>query len=62
MVKVKLPIELFDGLAGLLAMVVTGKGLLTCQVYVAGVASVLPAASVARTERVCEPLVSAVVV
>ena len=37
-------------------IVVCGSSLSTCQVYVAGVASMLPASSTARTEKVCSPL------
>jgi len=43
------------GLVGLAVMVVSGAVVSTIQVKESGVASVLPAASVARTEKVCEP-------
>jgi hypothetical protein len=45
----------FDGLPGWLVIVVSGALRSIVQVYEAGVASVLPAASVARTSKVCEP-------
>ena len=43
-------------------VVSTGSVVSTVKVRLAGVASVLPAASVARTSKVCEPSASAVVV
>ena len=50
--KVNVPVEEFDGLAGPLSMVVFGAVVSTVHVELAGVASVLPAASVARTSNV----------
>jgi hypothetical protein len=40
-------------------MVVSGAAVSTVQVYVAGLASVLPAESVARTRKVWDPSASA---
>ena len=48
-----------DGLEGLESIVVFGGVRSTVQVWLAGVASVLPAASVARTSKVWLPAVSA---
>ena len=45
----------FVGSAGCDVMVVFGAVVSTVQVNVAGVASTLPARSVARTWKVCEP-------
>ena len=46
---------LFVGFDGALVIVVLGAVVSTVHVEVAGVASTLPAASEARTEKVCEP-------
>jgi hypothetical protein len=48
------------GLLGDEVMVVFGAAVSTVQVYEAGVASVFPAGSVARTWKVCEPSVNVV--
>ena len=45
----------FVGLSGRDVMVVSGAVVSIVQVKLAGVASVLPARSVARTSKVCEP-------
>jgi hypothetical protein len=53
-------VELF-GLAGCVSIVVSGGGAdSTVQVKLAGVASVFPVVSVARTSKVCEPSASPV--
>ncbi len=44
----------FDGSLGCAVIVVSGAAASTVQVKLAGVASVLPAASVARTSKVCD--------
>jgi hypothetical protein len=53
--KPKLGPVSFEGSLGLAVMEVLGAVRSIVQVCVAGVASVLPAASVARTSNVCEP-------
>ena len=53
--KSKLAPWLFVGLVGALSICVSGATVSTVQVKLAGEASVLPAASVARTWKVCEP-------
>src|SRR6266852_314711 len=57
--KVKTGVVLPEGLAGLESMVVFGAVRSTVQVWLAGEASVLPAASVARTSNVWLPSASA---
>ena len=57
--KAKVGVVFPDGLEGLESMVVLGGVRSTVQVWLAGVASVLPAASVARTSKVWLPAVSA---
>jgi hypothetical protein len=54
-VKLKLDEALLLGLLGAAVTVVSGAAVSTVQVKVAGLASVLPAGSVARTLKVCEP-------
>ncbi len=44
----------FEGSLGCAVMVVSGAAASTVQVKLAGVGSVLPAASVARTSKVCD--------
>jgi hypothetical protein len=53
--NVKLALALVLGLVGLEPIVLSGASESTVHVNDAGVASVLPAASVARTWKVCEP-------
>src|SRR6186997_1514016 len=53
--NVKLGVVLLDGSAGLESMVVLGAVRSTVHVWLAGVPSVLPAASVARTSKVWLP-------
>src|SRR5262249_4917282 len=48
-------LELFEGFAGDAVIVVSGAVRSTTQVNDAGVGSTLPAASIARTWKVCEP-------
>jgi hypothetical protein len=57
-VNEKLALELFDGLAGLAVIVVSGAAVSTVQVKLAGDASALPAASVAATVNVWLPSAS----
>ena len=57
--KLKSGVVLLDGSDGLEPIVVFGAVRSTVQVWLAGVASVLPAASVARTSKVWLPAVSA---
>jgi hypothetical protein len=57
--KEKVGVVFADGLAGLESMVVLGAVRSIVQVWLAGVASVLPAASVARAWKVWLPPVSA---
>jgi hypothetical protein len=57
-VKLKLALVEALGSLGAAVMVVSGAAVSTVQVKVAGVASTLPAGSVARTLNVCEPLAS----
>ena len=59
-VKLKLAVALPAGLAGLAVMVVSGAAVSITQVKLAGVPSALPAASTARTWKVCEPSLSPV--
>ena len=56
--EVKVNVAVLDerGAPGPLVIEVFGAVLSTVHVRVAGVASTLPAASLARTEKVCEPL------
>jgi hypothetical protein len=54
-VNVKLAEALALGFAGVEVMLVSGGGPPTSQLYMAGDASMLPAASTARTENVCMP-------
>ena len=61
-VNEKLADAVADGSAGCAVMVVSGAPVSTLQVKLAGVASVLPAESVARTENVCEPSARPVIV
>jgi Glu-tRNA(Gln) amidotransferase subunit E-like FAD-binding protein len=56
-VNEKLAFELFDGFVGLEVIVVSGAAVSIVQVKLAGVASVLPAASVAATVNVWLPAV-----
>ena len=53
--KEKLGAVTFDGSLGWAVIVVFGAAVSIVQVKLAGDASVLPAASVARTWKVCEP-------
>ena len=53
--KEKLGVVPLDGSLGWAVIVVFGAAVSIVQVKLAGVASVLPAASVARTWKVCEP-------
>lgn len=59
--KLNVAVELFEGFAGFgSSMVADGGTVSTIQVYWAGVASTLPAASMARTLKMCDPSVSPV--
>jgi hypothetical protein len=58
-VKLKLAEVAFVGLAGVAVMDVSGAAVSIVQVKLAGVASVLPAGSVARTWKVWLPAASA---
>ena len=60
--KLKLGVVSFEGLEGLASIVVFGAVRSTVQVCVAGLASVLPAPSVARTAKVWLPSASEAVV
>jgi hypothetical protein len=53
--KEKLGAVAFDGSLGEASIAVSGGVVSTVHVKVEGVASVLPAASVARTSNVCDP-------
>jgi len=55
LVKLKLGTLLLLGLAGEAVMPAVGAAVSIVQLYVAGVASVLPAVSVALTSKVCKP-------
>jgi hypothetical protein len=56
-VKLKLTLA-EDGSEGFTVMIVSGGVTSTIQVRAAGVASVFPAPSIARTSKVCEPSAS----
>ena len=53
--NVKLALVSAVGSVGFVRMKVSGPVVSTTQVKLAGVASILPAASIARTWKVCEP-------
>ena len=53
--NVKLALDEPDGFDGDVSITVSGAAVSTVHVKVAGLASVLPALSVARTSKVCEP-------
>ena len=55
--KLKLALEDVLGLLGEAVMLVSGAVVSTVQLKLAGVASTFPAASLARTWKVCEPSV-----
>jgi hypothetical protein len=56
--KEKLALVEALGLLGAAVMVVLGAAVSTVHVKVAALASTLPAVSIARTEKVCEPSAS----
>jgi ABC-type transport system involved in cytochrome bd biosynthesis fused ATPase/permease subunit len=60
--KLKVPAGLFVGLGGLAVIVVSGATVSTVQAKDAGVGSMFPAVSTARTSKVCAPSARAAVV